>query len=93
MKTLMCRESFDPTKIRNNPLTAKPDREYLSHLSPSSAFHYFFIGFVPRRPRRGVGCSQKGNSSKTKREPTLTANPRPLLLPTLTASRSHLLIV
>ena len=33
MKTLMCRESFDPTKIRNIPLTAKPDREYF-HVCP-----------------------------------------------------------
>lgn len=92
MKTLMCRESFDPTKIRNNPLTAKPDREYLSHLSPSSAFLYFPIGPVPRRPRRGVGClkmetAQKQNVSRPSR-PT-----HALALASLTASRSHLLIV
>ena len=92
MKTLMCRESFDPTKIRNIPLTAKPDREYLSRPSPSSAFHYFPIGPVPRRPRRGVvvskmGTAQKQNASRPSR-PT-----HALALANLTASRSHLLIV
>lgn len=40
MKTLMCRESFDPTKIRNIPLTAKPNREYLSRF-----LHLFSIIF------------------------------------------------
>lgn len=46
MKTLMCRESFDPTKIRNIPLTAKPNREYLSRIL-HLFFHYFSNGPPP----------------------------------------------